>query len=428
MTNAYSGRKATGTCDLLITHVHIATMDPSINAHSENTAGSYGEISDGAVVIDQGVIQWVGSAESIPSALQPKEVINGHGQWLMPGLIDCHTHLIYAGDRSTEFEQRLEGKSYSDIAKQGGGIMSTVNATRRCSLDHLIDQSRPRLEALLREGVTTLEIKSGYGLNLETELKILRAARELEQQYPVRIEKTFLGAHTLPPEFSGQADAYIKHVCEEMLPVIAEEGLATAVDVFCENIAFNVSQTEKVFQCAKSLGLHVKLHAEQLSDSQGTQLATAYEALSVDHLEYLSEEGVKALENSTTVATLLPGAFYFLKESQLPPVEKLRASGIPMALATDLNPGTSPFTSLRLMMNMACTLFGLTPSEALAGVTRQSARALGLHHQVGMIKTGYQADLTLWPIQSPASLAASLTGERPSLTFYQGKVRSSSAY
>ncbi|WP_252176308.1 imidazolonepropionase [Endozoicomonas sp. 4G] len=409
--------KITGPCDLLITHVHIATMDPS------GGTGSYGEIPDGAVAIDQGVIQWLGALTELPISLQPKTLIHGQGQWLMPGLIDCHTHLIYGGNRATEFEQRLEGKSYSDIAREGGGIMSTVNATRRCSLDELIEQSRPRLEALLSEGVTTLEIKSGYGLNLETELKILRAARELEQQYPVRIEKTFLGAHALPPEFAGQPDRYIEVVCEDMLPVIAEEGLATAVDVFCETIGFNLSQTEKVFQRAQSLGLGIKLHGEQLSDSQGTQLATAYDALSVDHLEYLSEEGVKALENSATVATLLPGAFYFLKESQLPPVEKLRASGIPMALATDLNPGTSPFTSLRLMMNMACTLFGLTPSEALAGVTRHSARALGLHHHTGMIKTGYAADLTLWPVNSPAALAACLTGEHPSLTLYNGEVR-----
>ncbi|KEQ18601.1 imidazolonepropionase [Endozoicomonas numazuensis] len=409
--------KVTGTCDLLITHVHIATMDPSMGT------GHYGELLEGAIAIDQGLIQWLGAAEALPANLQPKATLDGQGQWLMPGLIDCHTHLVYAGDRSTEFEQRLQGKSYSDIAQQGGGILSTVNATRRCSLDQLIEQSRPRLEALLCDGVTTLEIKSGYGLNLETELKILRAAKELELQYPVRIEKTFLGAHTLPPEFSGQADRYIEVVCEEMLPAIAEEGLATAVDVFCENIAFNLSHTEKVFQSARSLGLRVKLHAEQLSDSRGTQLATAYDALSVDHLEYLSNEGVKALENSTTVATLLPGAFYFLQETQRPPVEKLRASGIPMALATDLNPGTSPFTSLRLIMNMACTLFGLTPSEALAGVTIHAARALGLQDQEGMIKKGHTANLTLWPIQSPASLAASLTGETPSLTFYRGEAR-----
>ncbi|WP_172806866.1 imidazolonepropionase [Endozoicomonas arenosclerae] len=407
--------KITGNCDLLINNVHLATMDPDVDSH-------YGEILNAAVVIHEGIIQWLGSSDQLPDNLQPEKTINGQGQWLTPGLIDCHTHLVYAGDRSREFEQRLEGVSYSEIARQGGGIMSTVNATRQCSLDQLIEQSRPRLEALISEGVTTVEIKSGYGLNLETELKILKAARELEQQYPVRIEKTFLGAHTLPPEYSGKADEYIQTVCEEMLPVVAEEKLASSVDVFCENIAFNLQQTEQVFQKAKNLGLRVKLHAEQLSDSQGTQLATRYKALSVDHLEYLGDEGVNALENSTTVATLLPGAFYFLRETRLPPIDKLRASGIPMALATDLNPGTSPLASLRLMMNMGCTLFGLTPSEALAGVTRNAARAVGLQDKMGIIRAGYQADLALWPVQNPASLAATLNGEKPSLTVFEGRV------
>ena len=405
-------------CDLLIRNIHLATMDPA----QVGSGCPYNSIRQGAVVISAGKIVWVGAEADLPDTLNPAEIVDGQGQWLTPGLIDCHTHLIYAGDRSREYEQRLTGVSYETIAREGGGILATVRATRAATLAELVDSARPRLEALLNEGVTTLEIKSGYGLDSDNELKMLRAATMLADQYPVTVQRTFLGAHALPPEFDQQGDAYIEHVCQTMIPAVAREQLADAVDVFCESIAFTLAQTERVFQAAKAHGLKIKLHAEQLSDSGGTSLAVAHQALSVDHLEYLSPSGIDALKNSNTVATLLPGAFYYLRETQLPPVSALRAAGVPMAIATDLNPGTSPFASIRLMMNMACTLFRLTPAEALAGCTRHAAQALGLQESAGMIKTGMVADLLLWPIAHPAALAAGLTGTLPTVVIKNGDV------
>ncbi|WP_230460345.1 imidazolonepropionase [Sansalvadorimonas verongulae] len=382
----------------------------------------YGLIRDAAVLIEDGCILWLGKETDLPGNVKADQEIDGYGQWLTPGLIDCHTHLIYAGDRSKEFEQRLEGVSYEEIARNGGGILSTVNATRAATEDELVEAARPRLEALLAEGVTTVEVKSGYGLDLQTELKMLRAAGRLADEYPVTFKRTFLGAHALPPEFKGRADEYIDEVCNVMLPAVAEEKLAEAVDVFCENIAFSTEQAERVFQKARELGFAVKLHAEQLSDSGGTELTVKYQGLSVDHLEYLGEQGIEALKDSDTVATLLPGAFYYLRETKLPPVEALREAGVPMAISTDLNPGTSPLASVRLMMNMACTLFRLTPSEALAGCTRNAAQALGLKNSTGVIKEGFAADLVLWPVAHPAALAASLNGVQPSFILRQGNL------
>ncbi len=324
---------------------------------------------------------------------------------ITPGLIDCHTHLIYAGNRANEFEQRLKGSSYQDIARRGGGILSTVEATRKASIEQLSDLAQPRLEALMASGVTTIEIKSGYGLTVHDELKMLRAAKLLESQNDIKVSTTLLGAHALPPEYKDRADEYIQYVCQQMIPMIAEEGLADSVDVFCEGIGFNLSQTEKVFKAAIGNGLAVKGHTEQLSDLGGSALAARYKALSVDHIEYLTEMGVKALAASGTVATLLPGAFYFLNEQQKPPVNLLRQYKVPMALATDHNPGTSPFSDLTLMMNMACTLFGLTPEESLRGVTCHAAKALGFSETRGQIKPGYDADLALWDIDNPADLS-----------------------
>jgi imidazolonepropionase len=324
--------------------------------------------------------------------------------WLTPGLIDCHTHIVHAGNRSDEWEARLNGASYEDIAREGGGIMSTVRATRAASESELLRQSVARVRTLLREGVTTLEIKSGYGLDLENEAKMLRVARIVGELLPVNVSTTFLGAHALPPEFAGRADAYIDEVCERMLPALAAEGLVDAVDAFCERIGFSIDQTARVFEAARALELPVKLHAEQLSDQGGAALVARYDGLSADHLEYLTQEGAEALARAGTVAALLPGAYYFLRETQAPPLALLRAAGVPMAVATDCNPGTSPMTSLLLALNMACTLFRLTPLEALLGVTRHAARALG-RKDIGTLEVGKRADLALWDIARPADLA-----------------------
>lgn len=428
MNNSNAGSSLTH-CDLLIRNIHLATMDPARSfkpeSHQKSAYCPYNSINHGAILVHDGNILWAGAEAELPEGTKAKETIDGQAQWLTPGLIDCHTHLVYAGDRSREFEQRLEGVSYEAIAKQGGGILSTVKATRAATVEELVESSRPRLEALLAEGVTTVEIKSGYGLDTETEIKMLRAASQLAKEYPVTIVRTFLGAHALPPEYKSKPDAYIEHVCKDMIPTVAKEQLADAVDVFCENIAFSPEQTEKVFQAANAYGLQIKLHGEQLSDSGGTQLAVKYQALSVDHLEYLSQPGIDALKNSKTVATLLPGAFYYLRETRLPPIEALRDASVPIAIATDLNPGTSPLASIRLMMNMACTLFRMTPSEALAGCTRNAAQALGVQESTGMIKQGMTADLLLWPISHPATLAAGLTGISPSLIIKNGHIMKS---
>jgi imidazolonepropionase len=331
--------------------------------------------------------------------------IDGRSCWLTPGLIDCHTHIVYAGNRSDEFEARQNGVSYEEIARQGGGIMSTVRATRSASIEELFFNSLPRVKNLLAEGVTTIEIKSGYGLEINSEANMLRVARRIGRELPIRVRTTFLGAHALPPEFADQPDAYIDDICQNMLPVLTAEGLVDAVDVYCEKIGFSPIQTERVFKAAQQTGLPVKLHAEQLSDCGGAQLVARYKGLSADHLEYLSPEGIDAMANAGTAAVLLPGAFYFLRETKLPPVDALRSAGIPIAVSTDCNPGTSPLTSLLTALNFSCILFRLTPLEALLGVTSNAARALGLGDEIGSLEVGKQADFALWDIDRPADLA-----------------------
>jgi len=366
---------------------------------------SYGLIEKGAVAISDGLIQWVGPEKELPvefAGLQEKDL---GGRLVTPALIDCHTHLVYGGSRATEFELRLKGASYEEISRSGGGILSTVTATRNASEEELFAQSLPRFDALLAEGVRTVEIKSGYGLDLETEIKMLRVARQLGKERNIRVKTSFLGAHAIPPEFAGKAEAYIDFVCEEVLPAVHEEKLADAVDGFCENIAFSTKQISRVFDTASALGLPLKLHAEQLSNLGGTALAANYGALSADHLEYLDEAGIRAMAKSGTVAVVLPGAFYTLRETQLPPLNSLRKAGVPISIATDCNPGSSPLTSLLLCMNMACTLFRMTPEEALCGVTREAAQALGIGPEVGTIEVGKKAEFAVWNVEQPAELA-----------------------
>lgn len=362
-------------------------------------------IDDAAIAVEDGSIAWLGAAAQVPAhyAAWPREDLGG--AWVTPGLVDCHTHLVYGGQRADEFAQRLAGVSYEEIARQGGGIVSTVRATRAASEDELFAQSAARLEPLLAEGVTAVEIKSGYGLELASERKMLRVARRLAERYPVTVRTTFLGAHALPPEFAGRADAYIDEVCERMLPALADEGLVDAVDVFCERIGFTLAQSERVFEAAVRRKLPVKMHAEQLSNSGGTALAARYGALSADHLEFLDEAGVLAMKAAGTVAVLLPGAYYFIRETQLPPLDLLRRHGVPVAISTDSNPGTSPTTSLLLMMNMATTLFRMTVPEVLLGVTQHAARALGDSDRHGSLEAGRPADFAVWRVQSLAELA-----------------------
>ncbi|OEZ68028.1 imidazolonepropionase [Janthinobacterium sp. HH103] len=381
--------------DMVIHNVHLATMEHG-----------YGELLDAAIAVKDGRIAWFGPGDELPAS--GAVLHDGQGCWLTPGLIDCHTHIVHAGNRSDEFEARLNGASYEDISRAGGGIMSTVRATRAASDDELLRQSLPRVLALLAEGMTTLEIKSGYGLDADSEAKMLRVARRIGQELPVTVRTTFLGAHALPPEYAGQADAYIELLCAQMLPRLAGDGLVDAVDAFCERIGFTLAQTETVFEAAQALGLPVKLHAEQLSDLGGAALVARYGGLSADHLEFLSDEGIAAMARHGTVAVLLPGAYYFLREVQQPPISDLRAAGVPMAVSTDCNPGTSPMTSLLLAMNMACTLWRLTPQEALAGVTCHAARALGLQQETGSLAVGKRADFALWRIARPADLAYAL--------------------
>lgn len=382
--------------DTLWINIHLATMD---DEHS------YGEYRHAAIAAKDGVIAWLGPQSELPTNYSAKKTIDGQGAWLTPGLIDCHSHIVYAGNRSNEFEDRLNGVSYEEIAQRGGGIISTVNATRAANEDELFEQSAVRVKRLLQEGVTTLECKSGYGLDLASEAKLLRVARNMAMHFPVRICTTFLGAHATPPEYKGRSDEYIDVVCEKILPALVAENLVDAVDAFCEKIGFSAAQTERVFQAAKKYGLPVKLHAEQLSDQGGAALTARYHGLSADHLEYLSDAGIAAMAAAGTVAVLLPGAFYFLRETKLPPVDALRNASVPIAIATDCNPGTSPMTSLLLAMNMACTLFKLTPLEALQGTTRHAAKALGLFDQVGSLAVGKQADFALWKVDRPADLS-----------------------
>lgn len=377
-----------------------------LNARLATLAGDegLGIVESGAVASSDGRIAYVGSMDDLPSAWDAKETVDCAGRWITPGLIDCHTHLVFGGDRAHEFELRLNGASYEEIARAGGGIISTVKATRAVSEDDLVASALPRLDHLIREGVTTIEIKSGYGLDLETESRMLRAARRLGQIRPVSVTTTFLGAHALPPEAEGDKDAFIARICDEMLPAIAKEGLADAVDAFCEGIAFSPDQTARVFDAAKGLGLSIKLHADQLSNLHGAKLAADSGALSADHLEYTDEEGAAAMAKAGTVAVLLPGAFYMLRETKLPPVAAFRTHGTRMALATDCNPGTSPLTSLLLTMNMGATLFRLTVEECIAGVTREAARALGRLDECGTLEAGKVCDLAIWDIERPAEL------------------------
>jgi imidazolonepropionase len=383
--------------DLLITDARVATMRADVP--------DYG-IIDGtvAIAINEGRIEWLGEQSQIPAhtAIEQRSM---NGRWITPALIDCHTHLIFGGDRAAEFEQRLKGTSYEEIARSGGGIVSTVRATRAATADDLFAAALPRVQALAREGVATVEIKSGYGLDLETEVRMLEVARRLQDATPVDVRTTLLAAHTVPPEFKDDPDAYIDLVCDKILPLVAERRLADAVDAFCETIGFSATQVERVFAKAAQLGLAVKLHADQLSDSGGAELAARFNALSADHLEYTSIAGVDAMAASASVAVLLPGAFLTLSETQVPPIEALRSKKVPIAVATDCNPGSSSICSLRIAMMLASRLFKLTPEECLAGATREAARALGLLHDRGTLEIGKRADIAVWNISHPRELA-----------------------
>lgn len=385
------------SANYLLINTSIATM------HDVN-ARYGGLIENGATAVEDDRIAWVGPTDQVPTEFEGWDKHDLGGALVTPGLIDCHTHLVYGGNRANEFEMRLEGASYEEVARAGGGILSTVNATRAASVEELVAMALPRLDALVAEGVTTVEIKSGYGLDLATERNMLLAACKLAEVRPVNIKTTFLGAHATPSEFKGRDDDYIQHVAKEMLPTLAAEDLVDAVDGFCEGIAFSPAQMQIVFDAAQKLGLPIKLHAEQLSNLGGAAMAAANGALSADHLEYLDEDGVKALAKSDTVAVLLPGAFYTLRETQLPPIAHLRQHKVNIAIATDSNPGSSPLTSLLLTMNMAATLFRMTPEEALRGVTINAAKALGLDKNTGSIAVGKRADLTVWDVKSPAEL------------------------
>ena len=396
-----------------------------MNARIATMRGArYSIIENGALRAEDGRIAWIGEAASLSPRLplEGEQVVDVKGALVTPGLVDCHTHLVYAGDRAREFEMRLGGMSYAQIASAGGGIASTVKATRAAGNTELRAASARRLAALMSEGVTTVEIKSGYGLDVDNELRCLRIARSLAADHAVSLCTTLLGAHAIAPEFKGRADAYIDAVCAQMIPRAAAEGLASAVDGFCETIAFSREQVSRVFEAARAHGLRVKLHADQLSDSGGAALAAHFNALSADHLEHASEAGIAALAKAGTVAVLLPGAFYFLRETKLPPIEALRRHGVPMAIATDCNPGTSPCTSILTMMNMACTLFGFTPEEALAGATCHGAAALGLEDR-GTLEAGKRADLAIWDVEHPSHLAWQIAGLRPRSVAFEGRWR-----
>lgn len=383
-------------------HCHVATM----------AQGRYSIIEDAAIVTGGGRILWIGPRADW-QVEGTEQTVDLGGTWVTPGLIDCHTHAVFGGNRSGEFEQRLQGVSYAEIAAQGGGIASTVRATRAASEDMLFASARQRVRALMRDGVTTLEIKSGYGLDLVNERKMLRVARRLGDELGITVRATCLAAHALPPEYAERSDDFIAHICDDMLPALAAEGLVDAVDAFCEHLAFSPVQVERLFIKAQQLGLPVKLHAEQLSSLHGSSLAARYQALSADHLEFMTEEDAVAMATAGTVAVLLPGAFYFLRETQVPPMEALRRHGVKIALASDLNPGTSPGLSLRLMQNMGCTLFRMTPEEALAGVTTHAAQALGMGSSHGTLEAGKAADFVAWQIERPADLAYWLGGDLP---------------
>ncbi len=394
-----------------------------LNATTINQQGM--QLQNQAIAIKNGRIDWCGPQTELPPAIMAGALSQEHcqGQLVTPGLIDCHTHLVYAGNRAAEFQLKLEGVSYAEIAKAGGGIISTVQQTRAASEDELIAQSLPRILALKSEGVTTVEIKSGYGLDLPTELKMLRVARRLGEQVGLRVKTTFLGAHAIPPEYKGNSQAYVDYICHEMLPAVKEMGLADAIDVFCETIAFSLEQTEQIFLAARTLNLPIKCHAEQLSNLGASALAAELGALSCDHLEFLDAVGASAMAKANTVAVLLPGAFYFLKEKQKPPVTLLREAGVGMAIATDSNPGSSPTTSLLLMMSMACQFFSLSVPEVLSAVTYQAAKALGINNEVGSIAAGQVADLVLWSIKDSAALCYYFAYPLPHRTMVGGQWR-----
>ena len=400
--------------DHLWINLRLATMAPG--------GTPYGAIVDGALAVTGDRIAFVGRGDALPAPPDrlAEAVHDGGGRWMTPGLVDCHTHLVFAGARAREFELRLTGASYEEIARAGGGIVSTVAATRAADGDALVAAALPRLDAFLREGVTTIEMKSGYGLDTASELKMLRVARRLGEMRPVTVATSFLGAHAVPPDHAGRQGAYVDLVCDEMLPMVAQSGLADAVDAFCETIAFTPDETARIFNRATELGLRVKLHADQLSDLGGAGLAARFGALSADHLEHTSADSVRAMAQSGTVAVLLPGANYFLRERQMPPVAAFRDAGVPIAIASNCNPGSAPVLSLLLMLSMAATLFRLTPEEALAGVTRNAARALGLADR-GILAAGKRADLALWDIDEPAELAYWI-GRNPCRAVIQGGV------
>jgi imidazolonepropionase len=390
------------------------------------TAGqpNYGAIKNAALAVTDTKISWLGPQSNLPTSPEDfaHSVYDAKGAWITPGLIDCHTHLVYGGQRAQEFAWRLAGDTYTSIAERGGGILSTVEATRAASYQELLASSSQRLKALCSEGVTTVEIKSGYGLDLENERKMLQVARELATLYPVTIKTTFLGAHTLPAEFKNRADDYIDYLCTVVLPSLAAEKLVDAVDAFCENIAVSVSQVKRIFEVAKSLKIPVKLHAEQLSNNGGALLAARYQALSADHLEHANEESIAAMAENNVTAVLLPGAYYYLRETQTPPVSLLRKYKVPLAISTDANPGTSPITSILAIANMACLLFDLSPEEALAGITRNAAKALGIEKDYGSLELGKIADFVLWNIQDPVELVYRL-GLNPSVQIIKnGKI------
>ena len=389
--------------DLLLTDAHIATM--------QRGAADYGTIEDGAIAITDGSISWVGPRSDMPrKGAKLTRSLAGH--CVTPALIDCHTHLVFGGDRSAEFEQRLHGVSYEEIARSGGGILSTVRATREATADELFESASKRLQLLAADGVATVEIKSGYGLDVASELKMLEVARRLGDSTELAVRTTLLAAHAVPPEFTNDPDAYVDLICEQLIPAVAEQELADAVDAYCEKFAFNAEQIKKVFSCAQSRDLPVKLHADQLSDGNGAALAAQFRALSADHLEYASEYGVAAMSKAGTTAVLLPGAYLTLNETQRPPIDALRSNGVPIAIATDCNPGTSPLCSVREAMALACRLFRLTPEECLAGATREAALALGLHEDRGTLEAGKRADIAIWDIGHPRELSYWL-GIRP---------------
>lgn len=397
-------------CDVVIDNVRIASM--------QNNGQAYGLLSESSVAIKNGKVLAI--FDPLQVSYQGRKRVDGENKWLLPGFIDCHTHLVYGGNRANEFEQRLQGKTYTEIAQQGGGILGTVNATREATEQTLLTHAIKRAARLVEEGVTCIEVKSGYGLDMFTELKMLKVAKQIAEHLPVSIETTYLGAHTVPKEYRSNPDDYVQFICEQVIPVVAKQKLASCVDVFCESIGFSPAQTRKIFAAAKAQQLNVKAHVEQLSDLKGAKLAAEYNALSVDHIEYLDPNDIPALKQSGTVAVLLPGAFYYLSETQKPPVTELRANGIPMAIATDLNPGSSPIASILTVMNMASVLFGLTPEEVLYGVTTNAAQALGLVNK-GQIKKGLDADLCLWDIEHPAELVYGINQHRPDTKWFAGR-------